>query len=307
MIQVDGIFASGSNQQLVTELITESMTWQKPKGVTHVMARLFGGGGFGGYDLKFTGNYVSGGGSGHMAYGLVMLDGVDTVQITIGAAGGGTTSFGAFLAALGGQSGATQGQAYVGAPGGNGGAGGGGYRKEGGIASSFGGGGTGNGNGANGGYYGGAGGGTSAGGVSLGLGGASSQPGVDTTGMDLEFTGQGLAGFAHSVVASSGGGGGYGGNGGDSKVANDTGGGGGGGFGADGGDALNNYIGGGGGGYGGHGGDAAAGSLNGYTLGPGGGGGYGPQNLGCGGGGYIKGTTTPQVAKPGCAILQYWV
>lgn len=198
---------------------------------------------------------------------------------------------------------------YNGGNGGNGGSGGGAGRANGtgalpgnGGDGSYGGGGGGGGYsstntlgyGGNGGTYGGGGGsGTvmntaalkdgGSGGTYGGSGGAgvvtsnstevrgnAGKPGTDTTGMELDFVGQGLGGSCATSKngGGGGGGGGYGGNGGNSGHG---GGGGGGGYGGNGGAA--NTGGGGGGGYGGNGGEA-------YSGGGGGGGGYGKNGKG---------------------------
>ena len=155
--------------------------------------------------------------------------------------------------------------------------------------------------------------------------------GTNTIGLDIEYTGEGLAGTftpnnrrcggsggggyggnggssgnrdtsSNAEYCGGGGGGGYGGNGGNgggSSYSNRYGrgsGGGGGGYGANGGNGSSSEGGGGGGGYaGGHGGNGSA--YGGY------GGGYGQQNFGRGGG------TDPdhKDGKSGICILTYYI
>lgn len=308
-------FKAGGKRRLVTEIITESKDWLVPEGVYVASVRLFGGGGGGGSNT-YGESCGGGGGGGHMEYKEVTITPGNTIRITIGNGGapgrnGGATSFGSLLTANGGGAGQSA-SANGGGNGGSGGSGGGAGQGQSGSRSggnggngSYGGGGGGGGGkgtysrgkGGNGGTYGGGGGGgwsdrypPGAGGTGGTYGGnggtgyddttppTAGENGTDTTGMDLEFVGEGLGGKAYYYESfdsggGGGGGGGYGGNGGfmDSPY---TGGGGGGGYGADGGGSSGNSGGGaGGGGYGGIGG-------YGYEEG-GGGGGYGP--LGAGG------------------------
>lgn len=298
-----------AKKRLVTEIITSSVLWYVPAGVSTVNLRMFGGGG--------GGSRGAGGGGGHMYSGVIDVSGKSEVRITVGAGGavtsdasgvasnGGTTYFGNLASAAGGNGGDGGGH------GGNGGTGGGGSgRNVGGDGSYGGGGGAGNSyaaDGGNGGTYGGGGGG---GGSSKGAGGkggtggtyggnggkgggtnsasSSGSNGTNTIGMGLEFEGAGTGGETQSSGYSGGGGGGggYGGNGGKGGAAGSSsayaGGGGGGGYGAAGGDGST-HGGGGGGGYGGVG-------KNSPSNGGGGGGGYGANNYGAGGSAAEKGT-----------------
>ena len=108
---------------LKEEFITRNTIWTVPNVINNsVEVRLFGGGG--------SGSNTSGGGGGNMNYDIidVMVPGAQ-ISITIGAGGresnslygisGGTTSFGSYLSASGGEGG-------VAGHGGNGGTGGGG-------------------------------------------------------------------------------------------------------------------------------------------------------------------------------------
>lgn len=163
----------------------------------------------------------------------------------------------------------------------------------------------------------------------------NAENGTDTTGLQIEYTGDGARGTtsAHGSVTSGivggGGGGGYGGQGGNGASVSASlsgyncrfgGAGGGGGYGGNGGDGYasttfvrdNPATGGGGGGYGANGGAGNAngsGGGGGYAGGhggaatsdsAGGGGGYGANNYGAGGGG------SNGAAKSGVVILTYW-
>lgn len=280
--------------------------------------------------MYYTGE---GGGGGHMAVRDLSLKYGDKIPITIGKGGtagvntseasssriggtGGTTSFGTYLSVQGGS----------GVNGGTGGGGGTVYTYTRGGNASYGGGGSGvrvvsgtwgefYGSGGNGGTYGGGGAGGSdstpggtgrngtftasnqyAGGYSANATSSRAGAGQNTTGLKLDFTGEGKAG-------SDGGGGGYGGNGNA----------GGGGYGADGGTRSGSGYRGGGGGGGGYGGNGGNGDVN----GGGGGGGYGLQGHGadathtagyaaggCGGNGANK--IAPKAGGDGICILTYW-
>ena len=307
-----------------TEIITNNTIWQVPgnciinKGIS---VRIFGGGG--GYSR-------GGGGGGYMNNAILTnLNIYDRININIGAGGsgsGGTTYFGKYLSANGGQQGTSGG--------GSGGSGGGGSgfwspdgpgAYDGGDGYQFGGGGGGHyhysssdnsTNGGNGGKWGGGGGGTRQGGnggeYGGNGGGASPKNGTNIFSIEnlnmedlstMEFKGIGS-------LNRCGGGGGYGGCGGYAHYYYDGygghyyyGGGGGGGYGANGGngyDAQSGWhaaSGGGGGGYGGKGADAS-------RMSGGGGGGYGSANYGAGGGGKaVNGTS----GMHGVCIIQYYV
>lgn len=283
----------------ITQTITQNTIFTVPKYLENntLSVRLFGAGGGGG-------NYADGGGGGGwMNNGEIEVTPESQIQITIGSGGapawytqgsgvtGGTSSFGTYLSANGGE-GCTTSSRH----GGNGGAGGGGHHY-GGIGYQFGGGGCGSSNaawGGNGGTWGGGGGvvisyiGINPRNVTFGVGGTyggnggkdiyrssnnywnnRTPPtnGTNTMGnssIDIELQGAGIRGYSGDTQQYGGGGGGYGGNGGyggwdgsDTKY-----GGGGGGYGADGGNDA-----GGGGGYGKNG-------MGGSSWG--GGGAYGP-------------------------------
>lgn len=294
---------------LVTDIITASGSWTAPRGIKgNVHVRLFGGGGGGGGNS--TGN-GGGGGGGYMKTMEFAPAPGEIFQVTIGAGGaggagatnggtGGATSFGNMITANGGAGGgrghpynATAANSSIYDYGGNGGSGGGGsYGGNGEYGGGGGASGT-NSNGGNGGTYGGGGGGGrgglgGSGGEHGGNGGdafSNGENGMDTTGMNLEFTGQGLGGAGYEAdisLCGGGGGGGYGGNGGNGAQ---YGGGGGGGYGANGG----NGPGGGGGGYGGKGGDGLGGGGGGYgKSGNGGNSGGGAGGYAAGGGGAAK-------------------
>ena len=103
-----------------TEVLTDNQNWIVPEAINNSFSvRLFGGGG-GGRSITLGG---TGGGSGWMENGTFELYYGLEIPITIGAGGGmgaagGTTSFGTYLSAVGGEAGTTS-------SGGNGGAGGG--------------------------------------------------------------------------------------------------------------------------------------------------------------------------------------
>ena len=267
--------------ELKTELITSSKEYTVPKAKNQQFSvRIFGGGG--------GGSFVPSG-SGNMNNGEFKLNKGDIIPIIIGACGqysgsainGGTTTFGTYLSATGGEAG----------------------NKMSGHA----------GNGGNGGIYGGGGGTSKA--ISLGNGGGSGVNGINTIGMGLEFEGAGLAAKSVNNINTGtfkSGGGGYGGNGGKSAVGIKHGeiglafaGGGGGGYGGNGGNSYalsysekttkiewwSNGFSGGGGGYGNDG-------WSGSSSCGGGGGGYGLQGFGHGGGGSGN-------SLPGVCILTY--
>ena len=102
-----------------TELITDSTVWKVPKAKGQQFAiRIFGGGG--GWNAKY-----GAGGGGNMNNGIFTLNENESINIEIGAKGsgdhnGGTTSFGTYLSATGGEKGSYD------SNGGNGGTGGGG-------------------------------------------------------------------------------------------------------------------------------------------------------------------------------------
>ena len=307
-----------------TEIVTESMQWTVPSGVTSVNVLLFGGGGGGSVRSGLSSPIGGGGGGGHMAKGIVTVLPGDLIDIVIGAGGagaiykssssvtaggaGGDTKFGELLTAAGADGGrggggeATLNGCNGGTGGGAGAYSGSGGAHNGGTGSYGGGGGAGgsregvpSGVGGNGGTYGGGGGGTGGGGTGgegCGVGGSSDSvatAGTKTIGMGREFEGDGAAGGGRI-----GGGGGYGGAGGDGTL--NAGGGGGGGYGAKGGSGSSSYgSGGGGGGYGGAGGDGFESSSKRYG---GYGGGYGNDNYGRGGHIGLD-------AKSGIAILSY--
>ena len=301
----NGGSGSGEDKNIIgwqtkSEIITTNGYFTVPKAKDQEFhVRLFGGGG----GASSSG---SGGGGGNMNNDTLILNQLESIQVSIGKGGslgsvGGTTAFGSYLSATGGKYG-------NGSTGGDGGTGGGGYSDSNsklniiysaghGGNATYGGGGGGDdmgygqddwvyyNKGGLGGKYGGNG--------RRGGGGYSS--GTNTIGMpNLDFVGEGKA---------YGGGGGYGGSGGNGY-------GGGGGYGADGGNSASItlqgassftattkcVVCGGGGGYGGKGGD---GYVTTSVQRAGYGGGYGPENYGRGGGSeYNEG-------KSGCVIVTY--
>ena len=122
--------------ELKVETITGSTEWTVPNNIKgNISVLIFGGGGGGG-------NW-SGGGGGWMNNGEFNIPGGTKIQITIGNGGttntysgkaGGTTAFGNYLSAAGGEGAQSQ-------QGGNGGSGGGSYNSKGGRGYQFGGGG----------------------------------------------------------------------------------------------------------------------------------------------------------------------
>ena len=296
--------------QVKTEIITTNGYFSVPKAKDQEFhVRIFGGGGGGSRGYNFVG---VGGGGGNMNNDTFILNKLESIQVSIGAGGsacgnGGTTSFGTYLSATGGEAGNNW------SCGGNGGSGGGGamcYHKDysdlqsvyfivNGGSGSYGGGGGSDASlrydktsvtsetkycyGGKGGTYGG--------------NGNSNKVGTNTLGMvELDFVGEGKT---YGYMCGSGG---YGGDGGRNIY------GGGGGYGAAGGNSASGsqevsrdgyyyYTGfGGGGGYGGNGGDAYIQNLNAYG---GYGGGYGPENYGRGGRG------DNQSGKAGIVIITY--
>lgn len=288
-----------------TEIFTEDGVFRVPEGVTSVRVMCYGGGGAGGEygsNSNTSSYYGGGGGGGYYAESDISVTPGEHIPITIGLGGisdngyfssnGGTTSFGTYLSADGGEAGTAGGG--DGGTGGSGGSGGGGgttnysnMHANGGRGYQFGGGGGGSPNYsylatqtvALGGSMGGA------GGINTGAGSA----GVDTTNLDVPFPGVAPGGSGSDSGRGSGGGGGYGSAGGKGT----GGGGGGGGYGGDGGDGGTggSAAGGGGGGYGpnGKGGSAVKGSNYGIErtrlkrpidggIGAGGAGGSGSSN-----------------------------
>lgn len=340
IIRSGGNSQSGGGYTQKTEVININQTWKVPKAKNQeFMVRIFGGGGGANYSQMMTG---TGGGGGNMNNSIFKLNEGDLIPITIGDAGsdkvysnqysgtnGGTTSFGTYLSATGGEVGDMTNGGNGGTGGGVGayppqttsknicagsgtyGGGGGGYSgyREGdwtGIIFRT--------KGGNGGTYGG--GGSFAEGISLGGYGngatcsfsnkgtsslQDSENGMNTVNLvtKIDYVGKGLKG------SSYGGGGGYGGNGGNSCICNKywyTGGGGGG-YGGNGGDATQTG-GGGGGGYGNDGADSRNTATTGGGYSGGGGGGYGPEGYGHGSGGIYK-SGTLCTAKSGVCIISY--
>ena len=290
--------------ELITEIFTETTTWTAPRGIKgEVNVRVFGAGGNGGLNSSYNGG---GGGGGHMETLLFTPVPGQLYQVTIGAGGGGPSSFGGMVTANGGENGGHAGSNYPG-QGGDGGTGGGGGNGHAGSGSYSGGGGaltsaTNNipVQGGSGGTYGGGGGGSGpnslggTGGEHGGAGGSvgeDGEAGTNTEQMELDFVGPGLGGKGSAYAG--GGGGGYGGNGGNASAEGARGGGGGG-YGGNGGNNA-----GGGGGYGSNGGNGPCGGGGGY--GPSGNGGDYDRNGGYaagGGGGGGKGGS-------GIVILTY--
>lgn len=97
-----------------------SHNWLKPDGVTSVLVELIGGGGQGGDGQTFGGSrtYTQGGAGAGYARRLVDVSGVNSVMVNV-ATQAGTSSFGSFVSATGGQSGTTNNTATA-QPGGTG-------------------------------------------------------------------------------------------------------------------------------------------------------------------------------------------
>ena len=327
--EVNNIINEAVNRNKVyefrSETITSSRQWPVPYGVRNNQfeVRIFGGGGCG----INSGSYTwggRGGGGGWMNNAILTLTPGQNISISIGTGGnttyrnGGTTSFGTYLSALGGD-----GAYLTNMRAGDGGSGGGGH-CDGGRGYQFGGGGGGQYNGGDGGIWGGGGGGGNRGtraghGGTYGGGGGSQ---YYLGGNGGTYGGGGGSG-ADNNRSRIGIGGTYGGNGGCNRVNAENGTntiglpedipfrgaglagklindpnnrngsqcGGGGGYGGNGG-GINYFRGttywaGGGGGYGGNGGIGFGGV--------GGGGGYGGDGgsnmSSCGGGGYGTGAT----------------
>ena len=98
--------ASSTNKGiLVTELITESKVWKAPKGILNnsISVRIFGAGGSGGPG--------GGGGGGYMNNTIMTVTPGQEISVTIGVgathSAGGTSSFGSYLSANGGEAGTT--------------------------------------------------------------------------------------------------------------------------------------------------------------------------------------------------------
>ena len=115
-----------------TVIITETQDWTVPAHTGEIDVRIFGGGGggSGGYSSNDGTVGGGGGGGGHMAHDTFDLAEGTSVVVTIGAGGtggssvknGGTSSFGSYLSAAGGNRGEDAGTTT----GGDGGTGGGG-------------------------------------------------------------------------------------------------------------------------------------------------------------------------------------
>ncbi len=341
-----GDSSSSGTPKLVTNIFTTNGVFVVPNARNQQFTvRIFGGGGGGGCATNNF-NMIAGGGGGFMNNAVLTLQEGKAISVQIGTggkganvivnentyptsytgnngSGGGTTSFGTYLSALGGFGG----NSYMIAIGGSGGSGGGCSGRKAGDGYQFGGGGG----WGLGGKWGGGGGlnqtayfasdnpnrakggclynninafisntgsessiinavsGYSANGGRGGDRAYDAQNGTNTIGMNLDYTGKGLAGNNNGNSKACGGGG-YGGCGGII-------GGGGGGYGANGGDDI-----GGGGGYGGRGGSHYGGGGaygaggDGYagsggplpsdgSYGGGGGGGYANNKAGNGGNG----------------------
>ncbi|EIS1690907.1 glycine-rich domain-containing protein [Escherichia coli] len=116
-----GLVNNGAVGRLIgMQIIKTSGTYTKTPGAMFADVIAIGGGGGGGWATS-TGNYNAaggGGGGGGMARGLFNLSAISTVLVTIGAGGnggiastitngtqGGTTTFGSYLSAGGGQPG----------------------------------------------------------------------------------------------------------------------------------------------------------------------------------------------------------
>lgn len=143
---------------LVTSTIVQDTSWTVPNHTGNVSVLIFGGGGGG------VNNNCGGGGGGWMNNRTLSLSNQQTIQITIGSGGsagqaGGTTSFGTYLSANGGEQASGSWLTYRNWvwKGGNGGSGGGGWM--GGTGYQFGGGGGAYWAGGDGGTWGGGGGG----------------------------------------------------------------------------------------------------------------------------------------------------
>lgn len=282
---------------ITVEKIAESATWVAPKSVLNKFFVFICGGGGGGSASSQGG----GGGSGHIVFGEAFLEEGTEVDIVIGAGGtanytanpGGTSSFGDYLTAEGGE-GADDGN------GGAGGAGGGGSNGKGGDGSFGGGGGGRASGGGNGGTYGGGGGTVSdtgvpgTGGLYGGDGGSkltASQKGTCGGFMLpalLVALHEGITPYNSGGIEQNGaGGGGFGGSGGTGGGTSGQSGGGGGGYGCNGGNSK--VVGaGGGGGLFTNGRNASDPTNTTYTAG-GGGGMFGYGSGGYGGSGYTAG------------------
>ena len=296
---------SGEDKNIIgwqpkTEIITTNGYFTVPKAKDQeFFVRIFGGGGGAGDDRNYA--FGGGGGSGNMNNDTLILNLAESIQVSIGKGGdvyynGGTTAFGTYLSATGGEAGISPSGDGNKTHGGDGGAGGGGGSLDSGKTqgASVYSGGNGTYGGGGGGYKEGQGYGGIYGGNGAGSGGTINN-GTNTLGIvGLEFTGPGTmdywktagGGYGGCGGSSCGGGGGYGANGGNANESSQS-------FGS----LIQRYkAAGGGGGYGGHGGDGVS---NNFRWQGGYGGGYGPENYGRGGGsGYDNG-------KAGICIITY--
>lgn len=142
--EVANMVLNSIGANLITTIIDTNTIWTVPTGIVGdiISVRIFGGGGGPGLEYRYGSSdwqvIVGGGGSGEMNNGDILVKAGQLINITIGDGGtqgqsGGTTSFGNYLSAPGGESGKPNGD------GGNGGAGG--FGGNGGIGYQFGGGG----------------------------------------------------------------------------------------------------------------------------------------------------------------------
>ena len=122
-------FTAKTNSGDANEVSTSggSYTWTKPSGCKYVLVYVTGGGG--GARINDSSYRGAGGGGGGTAIKYIDVSAVSTVAVTVGAGGtyargsgrgstGGTSSFGAYCSATGGQGGQTD-VPYEGGPGGS--------------------------------------------------------------------------------------------------------------------------------------------------------------------------------------------
>ena len=129
VLDLSGTGRTGHGGLKSIQVFTSSGTYTRPSGITRLKVICTGGGGGGG-ECKATFNYNGGGAAGGTAIDFINISSTPTVAVTIGEAGtgasagngsaggnGGTSSFGPFCSATGGEGGKPEGNSSRAAPG----------------------------------------------------------------------------------------------------------------------------------------------------------------------------------------------